>query len=684
MANPILQTAKIERLVDTYDNILVKMEVPQIAYTSNNPGTPDIQAGTVVTREATTFHAMAAQFNIDAATKVATRADNIFGNIDVTSVATNYVDYSNTEYASSDPSNKEGRTFYDGSGTLRVMTNDPYSRIWPGRGISSKFYNDTGGEVIRGTALFIASHDIEKFGLQVEKASNIGSSQNYIVGVAGTSAADGELVEVVQKGIIVGMDTSGLEYGKIVWLSDTPGGLTTNTPTSPSRHVIVGSVLVQDAVNGILGVGSTIVPYEDLVESSYQEVLDIDVVVTGGIIGLEVESTNGGDFYLQMKGEFHKIDATTGDGTDGVARIELTAGTSTVPVKNYIYTTITDGEPVLTNSTTRPSTNYAMIAEVTALDAATTNTYGPLLIRLWTNAKVNGIDNDTGFVVAIAERLRLEGAKYDSGMESTVTITPNGGAMDNLKAETTTGVVYQLWVQTFGAFSTLDDGCWVANASGTGLLGKYDRLTDLGDCLELTDGTAITNNQRFNLVIFYTMNSAGYIKSYVNLPTAVYGTDVGAYEDNLFTAITAVPDELRTTAFLGIRIPLKYTTGSSGTLSFINGGGQPEVIELFGTALGGSARGTSTPALSSFSDTVFNIYDNTDDTAILNFDCTGISTASTRILTALDTSGSIATEVGVPASAAASGKAGSIAYESGTLYVCVSDGAWEKVTIATW
>jgi hypothetical protein len=38
----------------------------------------------------------------------------------------------------------------------------------------------------------------------------------------------------------------------------------------------------------------------------------------------------------------------------------------------------------------------------------------------------------------------------------------------------------------------------------------------------------------------------------------------------------------------------------------------------------------------------------------------------------------------VPASAAATGTAGQIAYESGFLYVCVAADTWQRVVIATW
>lgn len=42
------------------------------------------------------------------------------------------------------------------------------------------------------------------------------------------------------------------------------------------------------------------------------------------------------------------------------------------------------------------------------------------------------------------------------------------------------------------------------------------------------------------------------------------------------------------------------------------------------------------------------------------------------------------TVVGVPASAAAAGVAGTISFDATSIYYCVSTGVWVKATLATW
>jgi len=54
-----------------------------------------------------------------------------------------------------------------------------------------------------------------------------------------------------------------------------------------------------------------------------------------------------------------------------------------------------------------------------------------------------------------------------------------------------------------------------------------------------------------------------------------------------------------------------------------------------------------------------------------------LDTAEATLLTKLQWAG-------VPASAAATGTAGQVAYESGWFYVCVATDTWQRVAIATW
>ena len=675
-------TAKIERVSKSYSYILSNMTVPQLAYANDTSAAENIRVGTPIIRDGNGgFHSLAIQYDDLAGTP--TPAPNHFGII----THTGYQDTDATSYQSSSPTHSEGRFFYNDQKTMRVMSDDPYFVNEMGRTLSSRFINVSGGTLNRGDVCWISSRDAGVPNFEVRKASCYSADENYIIGVAATEAGNGEVVEFLQKGIVIGCDTSHLDLDKPVWLDTVSGRTTTTVPTYPCRHVLIGAVLVKDAVNGILGVNTLNAPYDPEFESTFVEKLDCNIVVTGGVIGLEVRAdttSSDKDFHWQMSGEYFEFDATTGSGTGGRARIEVAGGTSTVFKKYYFYADYNSGTPILTASETRPSTGYGMIAEATVLDATTTDSYGPLSLRRWTNCKVNGAGNDIGIIAGVTERLRLEGAKYDSGIDSTVSITTQPSALDDVNVTTTAGVAFQLWRQTLSSWDLSTDCAWVINASGSGTLTQMQRVTNLNQILELADGTAITNGNRYNITLIFAMNSDGEEQVYINLPTGVYASDSAGYDDLDRTAVTTVPTELKTTAFLGVRIPLKYTTLSSGTISFINGTGQPQWVDLFVLALGSVAVSATASAITSFPDSVFEVYKNTDDTAKLVFDCSGVSTATTRTLSALDVSGDIATVVSTPASASSSGVPGSIAYDNDYLYICIATDTWERAAISSW
>lgn len=66
----------------------------------------------------------------------------------------------------------------------------------------------------------------------------------------------------------------------------------------------------------------------------------------------------------------------------------------------------------------------------------------------------------------------------------------------------------------------------------------------------------------------------------------------------------------------------------------------------------------------------------------LSFATDGLSAA--RIWTILDVSGTVPVVAAVPGATGSTGKPGTIAYESGKLYVCVATNTWQRVSIAAW
>jgi hypothetical protein len=350
---------------------------------------------------------------------------------------------------------------------------------------------------------------------------------------------------------------------------------------------------------------------------------DMTLVNDSGL-KLDIEKTGGGgDMRFLVDGVISTLDCTTGAGASGKARVSLTAGVdANTPATNYIYVTDSGGTATLTASTTLPTGAFAWVGKVIVPDATTFDSNGAYAHQRYTEAFSNG---NRGTQSNAREKLRALGAVYISGITQTLTITSNGGAADNVHFETGSGSVYQLHRQTFPAFST--GPYYYGNGQN-----QYEKITDLNAALNQVDGTAITNNQRFNLVIWGAVNyDNDTCKLFVNLPTGVYNADANAKADNNNTADYTVPDDMRSVAFMIGRIALKYTTVASGTWTEL------DTYSLLGTPVGARSGGSGGAVASNeFDDSQFRVYDDGDVTKQIAFQASGISTATTRTITMPD------------------------------------------------
>jgi len=343
-------------------------------------------------------------------------------------------------------------------------------------------------------------------------------------------------------------------------------------------------------------------------------------IVDDGGLQLDVaEVVGGGNMRFLIAGVVSTLDCVTGAGVGGDARVALTAGADeNNPVTNYIYVTDAAGTATLAASTSLPTGAFAWIGKVIVPDATTWASTGAYGFQRYTEM----FENDSrGTQSHAREKLRVLGAVYLSGITQTLNITANGGAVDNVHLATGAGVVYQLHRQAFPAF-TIGDYYY-----GNGTT-PYTAISDLSTALMKADGTAITNNKRFNLVIWGAVNiSSGECKLYVNLPNGVYNTDNAAKADRNNTADYTVPNDLRSVAFMISRVALKYTSAASGTWTELG------VYSLLGTPAGARSGGAGAVASNEFDDSQFRVYGSVDATKELALEVDGITASTTRTLT---------------------------------------------------
>lgn len=366
-----------------------------------------------------------------------------------------------------------------------------------------------------------------------------------------------------------------------------------------------------DSVTGVL----------DYFNGTIMESFDARVTSDGATVTMSLEQSGGGDLTMVFSDGHTTLDCTPAQ------TISLTAGSTTSPQVNFIY--IPQSTKVLTKSTSgfpNNTTEHIRIGFFFCASAAETQTSGGAFINQNHNDHAQAASG-MGHGAMIGQRIRVEGSIYFSGVDGNGTTDYLTITAGNVEFITAAGVVFQMHSHTVPVFDTsAGDEMHVKNWSGDANHG----LTNLHDITADSTGAAIGNNKYFNLTFWGVANKAGEHQAFfINLPSGFYNTqsdaenDVSGYDD--FT----MPREYTidsSTGFLVARMTLRM--GATWV--------HQSTVDLRGqtpqTAAGGAGA-----IVSSFADNVFNVYDNTDNTKVLDIDVgANVSTGTTRTITMAD------------------------------------------------
>jgi hypothetical protein len=350
---------------------------------------------------------------------------------------------------------------------------------------------------------------------------------------------------------------------------------------------------------------------------TFRETFNALVTSAAGVVTLSVEQSGGGDLTMLFSdGE------STLDCTPSAATIALTAGSDTSPTKNFIY--IPQSTKVLTKSTADwPSAEHIKVGYFLVPSAAFVAANGVYVNQNW-NDHAAGTDNQ-GHMAHMAENIRHQYAIYHSGIDLTITI----GGGTTVDASITAGVVFQMHKHAISALDTATgDPVLVTNQNGA----AFDDVTDLETLTNDANGNSIANKY-FNWVFWGIANKSGEFSPLcLNLPTGSYNTQSAAENDVSGYDVYVIPEEIQrqsSTAYLIKRVTMRLSGGTWSEISSVDlRGNNPQRVSGFG---GGGG--------STFADNAFQIYDDGDATKILTFQASGITTATTRVVTIADQDG---------------------------------------------
>jgi len=367
----------------------------------------------------------------------------------------------------------------------------------------------------------------------------------------------------------------------------------------------------------------------DFFNGSFTESFDATTSSNGTVVTMSLEKSGTGDLTMRFSDGETILDCTP------ACTIELTVGSDASAQSNYIY--IPQSTKVLTKSTSSwPSAEHIKVGYFVVPSAVFVQNNG-----CYGNQNINSEAMDTvsqGHQSHQDNRSRLFGARYFSGIDGNGTDGYLTATASNVEFISTSGIIYQMYKHTFPAVSTVSgDVVLVKNWSGD----AYHDITNLFDIVADSTGTTIGNNKYFNLIVWGIGNKTGeYETVVINLPGGFYSSASGAQADSNQYDDYDIPREFSidsSTGFLICRIRIKMAT--------------TWVIQGTDDLRGRSplsAGGGAASSVVEFSDNTFKIYDETDNTKELQFQVSGITTATTRTKTVQDTTGTLAELTDIP------------------------------------
>jgi len=422
-------------------------------------------------------------------------------------------------------------------------------------------YNDTGSQIDNGkiikpvSAFTVGSENIPT--VILAQADTFETCEGTLF-MATNNIADDGLGMGTLIGRVSDVPTSSFGLGDDLYLSGTsPGDITNIKPEFPYYELSIGGVLKVHATEGVVGVNFTNRvedTFDNFHNGTFRESFDFLITSDGATITGTLTPTDGHpDMTMIFSSGWQTLDTSPG------ATVVLTAGTDTDDQINYVY--IPESTKVLTVSTSGfpLTTEYISVAIVGVESATRVQTYGEILNQNH-NDHVQSTTSNQGHLSHMARRIRIENARWDSGVTGSSTID-TGSSPDDVWVQNTSGWVYQLHLKPYPVHDTeVSDFMRIVNNFTT----PYDITANLNTEIADALGVSLTNKS-FSFVLWGIQNKEGEVAPLmINLPIGSYAFNFpdDAVADLLGYSVYAIPKDYVSTGFLIARFT--YTLSNDG------------------------------------------------------------------------------------------------------------------------
>jgi hypothetical protein len=486
--------------------------------------------------------------------------------------------------------------------------------------------NLQGVQINNGEVVFVSGATGAVPEVKLADATKVSSQKTIAVATENVPNAQRGYYTTV--GSVRNLNTLAFAEGDQLYLDLTLGKITNSPCSFPNYCVKLGICTRSHATEGIISVKIEAERGDDVANffnGTFREPFDARTSSNGTIITMTLERSGTGDLTMQFSDGLTDLDTTP------ALTIELTPGTDNIPQTNYIY--IPKTTKVLTKSLTNfPSEEHIKIGFFFCSSALKVQQDDGVLINQNHNNYLASNTSLIGGYQRLMEKLRVSGAIYFSGLgggNGSGGYITSAGATATLQVQS--GTVYQAGKHQIPAIDTSAGGdVHVINATAVDG-GAYAEYTNIYNLTQDASGGTLSNKY-FTIVLISVANKTGeYTPLLMNLPTGTYNTLAGAIDDALGYTVTSIPREFAIDSSTAVLVCALIVRKTGATLEYYN------TIDLRGALPGAKVSGGSVGgSLTNFSDSLFYIYNNLDDSKRIDFDASGITTGNTRTITMPD------------------------------------------------
>ena len=514
----------------------------------------------------------------------------------------------------------EGDFWYNSlEGTMNLKT-DKDVTLQMNQETVLRIYNNTGVQLNNGEVVYINGATSDRPTVALGNNGVITTAET-VIAIATHNIPNAEEGFVTIFGTIRDLDTSAWSAGDKLYLDSTDGQLTNVKPTFPAWIVEMAHVNTVHATEGeITFHAPNLKDNDQFFNGSIAENFDALVTSNGTVITYSLQRSGGGNLTMRFSDGYSILVCAP-------LTVALTVGTDTIPQVNWIYV-LKSAPTVMTVSTTQlPTAEHIPIGYVYVQSATKVQADGALINQNINNYMAS-VSSQIGRLQIMSKKIRKLGINYDSGIDAngdTSTYFVHG--VSSVLWKSTAGVIYQMHEQAIPAYDMLTQDAHVVNHATV----PFNEVTDLFQIVDDAGGNTIGNAKYFNLVFWMVGNKGGeYSPLMVNVPNDVYSNSSLAQIDADQTNVYDIPREFNIESSTGFLVG--WATFQKGATSWT----LVKWNDLRGKPVG-SVGGGSTGFQTEFPDNTFAIFDNLDNTKIINFDASSITTGNTRTITMPDT-----------------------------------------------